>query len=1447
VRQQPNRERRGARGAARAALVAVLALLAPGAALALASDFEHPARSPGDTSQQFTPPPSPTNPHLRDKPNDPGYDNAEPGGNTPHSSNFYDERFDLFGFPSALTPSALYSEGPNAGKLQVAGFNASGAWKLTRGRPDVVIAILDTGIKWDRESLRTQIHLNTGELPLPQDGAGATHPNAGSGGFDLNGNGAVDVDDFKDDPRVTHTGPGTPKTVTGQDLIQAFGHCQLQNHLPAQCPAGGRFDNDGNGFAGDVAGWDFFDDDNNPFDQSSYFAAGNHGSGRASDAAERGNDGQGDLGTCPHCQLMPLRIWDTFVSDGNTFAQGILYATDNGARVIEGANGSLDHTAFAEHASEYAYQRGVVQTFSGDDLNTANHNYPAAYGHAMLVEGTVPDTVGLGMACGDADVPNDDLRNFLREVMKPPCAGYEALKPPAGTNAQVGTFFRGANTTQFGGKSSISMEGATGSINTGKASGAAGLVVSAGREAGYQLRPDETRGILEQTAEDVLQGNTAGVGTPDPAQPGWDSHFGWGRVNLGRAVTVAADRTRIPDEAAIDAPDWYAPLTGKTLRVTGRVDARFTPGHRLHYVLEWGPGHAPTDSPNAWHKVAEATTSGPITGLGTIDLGAVRSALASFTVPPDPGGPTFSPTSPNPFQRQFAVRLTVTDPTNGNRVRGVDRRIFTALNDPDLRTAVGYPKRMGTGGEAQPRYADLNADNVPELIVPTEDGAVHAYEPNGTELRGWPVHTRVQWTATSHMGAPAMKVVARPHPPREAPRGPAVADLDGDGEPEVITVAGIHVYVWEPDGSLRRGFPVQSNRSFCGSALEKQENLHPKCGFVASPAIAHLEGPNGPPSIVIPSLDAHVYALRPNGKAVPHFPRLLQDGSEKPEDRQLAESINGAAIVDLNKDGFDDLIAATNEAYGASPSGEDVSFAGLLGNAGTSTRVYAVNGRTGAYMPGWPISIPGIIMDVLPFIGPGHDPAVVDLGGPKVFASATSGSLSSYNPNGSLNTTMRQEAYGPASDATDKSPALNLFESAAIGKLTPASLDPDVVKYEISAGAAADLLLVGQNLPYNHLIGAWSSTTGDPKPAFPVITDDFQFVSSSLVAKVNKGGSSNQVLAGNGLGMIHAYDGANGGDVPHFPKQTGGWVIAPPALADDGTRIAAITREGYLYEWNVPSEPCQPEWPTFRHDNQNTGNYNADGTAPAAPTGVSLKALGGGRYHLSFKSPGDDRLCGKAARYRTLVDGKPVDLALGAPVAGGQTVSKDVRLPAGSGVLRIQAVDDGKPGTGTLPKDNVNAGNTGPAASVAVPGANPKPPPCRGVLPTSSIKKEAFNFSHTRLRFYGHAVGARCVKGKAVRYRVHKVQITVARVGRGDCRFLGSNGRLGNPRQCGKRVWRDTVLDAGVGKQGRTRWKFKPFVQLPNGRYVVSTRAFGERGFVERVSSSANSGSFTLR
>jgi hypothetical protein len=1251
--------------------------LAGGAHASGCGGFENPCSH--ETEEQFTY----GSVQREDTPNDPDYDQAEPDTQQPpekRSSNFYSERFDLFGFPSELTPSAVYKVGPHAGKPMVAGFNAAGAWKVTRGDPSVVIAILDDGIDWGARGLRKKIHLNTGELPYPElaDGAscGSYECDAALGGPGEPG--VVNVEDYAQDPRVSLSYPGRtgpPGLITAQDLIHAFGDCQIDEstHLVEQCVAGEHFDNDGNGFANDIAGWNFFDNNNEPGDLSSYFAAYHHGTARAEDAGEEGNDAEGSLGVCPKCQIMPVRIWDTFVSDANDFALGMVYATDNGAKVLEGADGGLYHSSFAEAASQYAYEHGVVQTYSGDDLHTADHNYPANYAHAMLIQGTVPDTMGLGEE-SEQWVEAEGLCGVTGE---PVCLG---------SNLPVSTFFRNANTTQYGPKSSIAMEGATGSENTGKAAGAAGLVISAALERGIVLRPDETRELLEQTAERVLNGNTEGAGVPAPAanpalppDEQWTPHFGWGRANVGAAVgaVVAGD---IPPEAAIDSPAWFSPLTGSSVEITGVAHARFATGGQFHWKLMWGAGEAPS----SWTTVDEGESSGTVTKFGTINLETVRQALASYVVPLDTAGPTFAADEPNPFQDEFTVQLEVDGV--GIPITGIDRRVFDAFTDSSL--ISGYPKFLGAGGESAIRYVNLTGNNEQELVVPTEDGEVHAYLQNGGELKGWPVYTETQQSALGHSGSPGLAALGLP---REPPRGPLIADLKDNGTDDVIVAAGIHVYAWQPNGKPVHGFPVQEDLSNCGPALES-ETSHPKCGFFAAPALAHLEGFNKPPDIVEPSLDGHLYAWKANGKPVKNFPVALVDPKELAEGKEMvAESINDPAIADLNGEGHDDVVVATDEVYGAPElKAEELSFAGITSKVdGTSGRLYAINGATGKIMPGWPVAMPGIIQEELPLIGPGQDAAIAKIGGETVIvASTTGGDLEELSTAGKLVRTMTQigpEAFGPLSDATDRTGALNLFESATVGELLPTGT-PDIVKYELSLGQAANLLLVGQNFPYNHLIGAWDGETGTTLPAFPTVTDDYQLLSSNDIVKVDPNLPSNQIVAGTGLGLLHAYDGTTGLDVPGFPKKTGGWLYAPAAFAWDG-RMADITREGWLFQWQTEAPACQSQWPSFRHDEQDSGNYNHDGTPPDAPEDVTLTSLGGERYRLAFKAPGDNGPCGTPATYETKVNGRKTELGLH-PAEGGTGFSAEVTLPSSSRKLSIQAIDA--------------AGNVGPPAVVAV-------------------------------------------------------------------------------------------------------------------------------------------------
>ena len=119
----------------------------------------------------------------------------------------------------------------------------------------------------------------------------------------------------------------------------------------------------------------------------------------------------------------------------------------------------------------------------------------------------------------------------------------------------------------------------------------------------------------------------------------------------------------------------------------------------------------------------------------------------------------------NPFKNEFTVRLVVNG--TGVAIPGVDRRVLSSAEDPDLRP--GFPKRMGTGGEAPPRYADINGDNVQELMVPTEDGMVHAYEPDGSELAGWPVQTMKLRNANGHDMAPGFSALSGHAAARAAP------------------------------------------------------------------------------------------------------------------------------------------------------------------------------------------------------------------------------------------------------------------------------------------------------------------------------------------------------------------------------------------------------------------------------------------------------------------------------------------------------------------------------------------------------------------------------------------------------------------------------------------------------------------------------------------------------
>jgi subtilisin family serine protease len=142
-------------------------------------------------------------------------------------------------------------------------------------------------------------------------------------------------------------------------------------------------DSDGNGYIDDIRGWDFVDNDDDPVDQDG------HGSHIAGIIGAEGNDGQGTAGICWQASIMPIRVLDEAgVGTLAAIVEGIQYAIDNGARIINLSLGAYANSQVLASVLDEARQNDIVVVASAG--NEANDNditpvYPCSYAHANLV------------------------------------------------------------------------------------------------------------------------------------------------------------------------------------------------------------------------------------------------------------------------------------------------------------------------------------------------------------------------------------------------------------------------------------------------------------------------------------------------------------------------------------------------------------------------------------------------------------------------------------------------------------------------------------------------------------------------------------------------------------------------------------------------------------------------------------------------------------------------------------------------------------------------------------------------------------------------------------------------------------------------------------------------------------------------------------------------------
>lgn len=142
-------------------------------------------------------------------------------------------------------------------------------------------------------------------------------------------------------------------------------------------------DDDGNGFVDDVYGWDFVNDDNDPFDDNA------HGTHVAGTIAAIGNNGTGVVGVNWRASVMALKFLSANGSgSSNAAIQCILYAARNGARVQNNSWGGGGFSQALQDAIVFARDQGVVFVAAAGNEgrnNDTTPSYPSNYEVANVV------------------------------------------------------------------------------------------------------------------------------------------------------------------------------------------------------------------------------------------------------------------------------------------------------------------------------------------------------------------------------------------------------------------------------------------------------------------------------------------------------------------------------------------------------------------------------------------------------------------------------------------------------------------------------------------------------------------------------------------------------------------------------------------------------------------------------------------------------------------------------------------------------------------------------------------------------------------------------------------------------------------------------------------------------------------------------------------------------
>ncbi len=703
----------------------------------------------------------------------------------------------------------------------VRGIDAEGAWAVTAGRPDVLIAILDSGVLLTHEDLADNIAINLAEAT---------------------GAGLVDLDD---DGVLTLAEAAT--IVTDLDLDGAV----TPNDVRIFCENG--IDDDGNGYIDDTVGWDFEENDDDPTD---FYG---HGTGRAGIAAAVADNAIGMAGVCPGCRILPVRMGATFVATPDHLAEAIAYAADRGAASTVMATGALGNSAELRAAVAYADAHGVVQCAAIGNEGSRHHHVPQIFEDVIVVAGIRPDETSYSARWIGS--------NF---------GAHASVAAPTFVYA---TQLDGSYRIEGGTSSSVPHCAAVAALVVSRARDLGLTLTPRQVRSILDSTADDAPAFSAERGYGRLNARAAveAVALPAPPdarilEPHWYRYAPGGAIPV--SIAVAGPATALLEMGYGVEPSSWTPVTGAfvepvpppaiaplddrlgddgavTLRLTATSTAgiitldrrtffvRADPDLRAGFPLELGssvegaPILADLDGDNR-PEIVVATSDGsvrayrgsgaPVTGWPvTLD----PSPIVHATAPAHAGGAVpaccatiFAGLAAGDLDGDHLPEIVATS---------LDGKVYAW--HPDGTRVLGFPHATGAPIWASPVLVDFDGAGTLSIVVASYDRRVHVFDGSGVERSGFPVEARDP-TAT----APRPGLIG----------APAAGDLDGDGIPEIVVAttessggtlgARGRVYAFRADGSAVPGFPVKP------FGILDETFPVVGSGVPSSPVIADLDG-----------------------------------------------------------------------------------------------------------------------------------------------------------------------------------------------------------------------------------------------------------------------------------------------------------------------------------------------------------------------------------------------------------------------------------------------------------------------------------------------------------------------------------------------------------------------------------------------------------------------------